>query len=513
MPVTATTVPTTSTSEPPTAPTTVGPPGGVPPSGGVPGPPAPPPAGLPAGPPTSDPTTSTIVGATPPVTGVPGVPTGGPPTTVPAAGTAVPEPAPIDVAPSVAAVNADVAQLAAISGYSKVQGDVTAAERRLAAAQGALRGAQGVRRELDRRASQASMRLVDARSHMAGLALAAYTGEAYASPGSGEASSPSGTVSTPGGVPPDLNADQTVLLSLVVQHTEAGFTEARRVLAHARAQSVRGAKAVDVAVSRVAGESQGVAAADAALDQARRAATAAGAASATAASAAEQAAVASSPSAGVVVAMSAAGSASPVPAAIPPDAPTILGPALVTAAELAAWYSSTGRAADTTVPIARLAADYLSAGRQTGVRGDLAFAQSVIETGYFAFPVGGQLTGTDNNFAGIGACDSCSHGWSFPTALIGVGAQEELLEAYATPGKVATPLIGSVGVGGCCRTWVALAGRWATSRTYGVAIMTVYKHILDWVISRRLVSAGLVAARAGHATPGTRTGGRSVSAK
>ena len=139
----------------------------------------------------------------------------------------------------------------------------------------------------------------------------------------------------------------------------------------------------------------------------------------------------------------------------------------------------------------QLAADYAAQGKATGVRDDLAFAQSIIETGYFSFPSYGQITPQDNNFAGIGACDSCRQGWSFPNAMDGVGAQLELLEAYASPKPVPTPLIGSVGVGGCCTTWTSLAGTWASSPTYGVAILTIYDQMLTWAIPRRLAQLRL----------------------
>jgi hypothetical protein len=173
--------------------------------------------------------------------------------------------------------------------------------------------------------------------------------------------------------------------------------------------------------------------------------------------------------------------------------PSILGPSTLSAAEIAGWFASTGRSEDAGVPISQLAQDYLSAGTATGVRGDVAFAQSVVETGNFDFPAGGQLTAADNNYAGIGACDSCATGLTFATPQTGVSAQEELLEAFASPVKVPTPLVGPVGIGGCCRTWVALAGTWASSLNYGVEILSVYKQMLDWAITSRLVAAGLEA--------------------
>ncbi|HLY81744.1 MAG TPA: glucosaminidase domain-containing protein, partial [Acidimicrobiales bacterium] len=121
-------------------------------------------------------------------------------------------------------------------------------------------------------------------------------------------------------------------------------------------------------------------------------------------------------------------------------------------------------------------------------RSDVAFAQSVIETGYFAFPVGGQVAGADNNFAGIGACDSCSHGWTFPDARTGVSAQIQLLDAYASTTPVATPLIGKVSVAGCCRTWAALTGVWATNPNYGYEVLSIYRQMVEWALPRRLAT-------------------------
>jgi hypothetical protein len=171
--------------------------------------------------------------------------------------------------------------------------------------------------------------------------------------------------------------------------------------------------------------------------------------------------------------------------------PAIMGPTALSVDELAGWYASTGYQANTTVPMATLAGMYLSTGKATGLRSDIAFAQSIVETGYFTFPSGGQVAGGDNNFAGIGACDSCAHGWRFPDAQTGVAAQIQLLEAYASPKKFPTPLVGRVGVAGCCPTWLALSGVWATATNYGYAILSIYKEILDWAIPQRLAAAGL----------------------
>jgi hypothetical protein len=170
---------------------------------------------------------------------------------------------------------------------------------------------------------------------------------------------------------------------------------------------------------------------------------------------------------------------------------SILGPPALSATELAAWFASTGRTANITVPLATLAALYQTNGAVYGVRDDIAFTQSIIETGYFGFPSGGQVRPTDNNFAGIGACDTCSSGRSFPDAGTGVAAQLQLLHNYASAVAAPGPLGLTVGPTGCCPTWMALTGVWATASNYGYAILTLYKHIVEWVLPRRSSGAGL----------------------
>jgi hypothetical protein len=80
--------------------------------------------------------------------------------------------------------------------------------------------------------------------------------------------------------------------------------------------------------------------------------------------------------------------------------------------------------------IARL---YVIEGNAEHVRGDLAFAQAVIETGSFKVAAG-------NNYSGIGVCDSCTDGYGFPTPLDGVRAQIQLLRNYADPDSRAANL-------------------------------------------------------------------------
>ncbi|HMK97984.1 MAG TPA: glucosaminidase domain-containing protein [Acidimicrobiales bacterium] len=161
--------------------------------------------------------------------------------------------------------------------------------------------------------------------------------------------------------------------------------------------------------------------------------------------------------------------------------PTILGPALLTTAQVQTWWASTGAVANATVPIGKLIYDYMREGGLTGVRADIAFAQSVVETGYFSFPRFGQDPASYNNFAGIGACDSCKHGFRYASAIMGVAAQQRLLEEYALPYQYPT-IFAQFGVAGTSQTWMALSGVWATNINYGYAILSVYQRMLEFVI-------------------------------
>ncbi len=127
------------------------------------------------------------------------------------------------------------------------------------------------------------------------------------------------------------------------------------------------------------------------------------------------------------------------------------------------------------MPLDELAQLYITEGENAGVRGDVAFAQSILETGGFNFPGGGQVLVNDNNFAGIGACDSCKHGFSFPTAEIGVRAQMQALRIYVDPDLTETtlkqplvmPKMLNLGFRGKVQTWWDLWGTWATGAFYG----------------------------------------------
>ena len=77
---------------------------------------------------------------------------------------------------------------------------------------------------------------------------------------------------------------------------------------------------------------------------------------------------------------------------------------------------------------------FLEEGKKEGVRGDIAFAQSLRETGFFKF--GGDVRPEENNFAGIGVVNNGAQGNTFKTQREGVRAQIQHLKAYASNKKL-----------------------------------------------------------------------------
>ncbi len=167
---------------------------------------------------------------------------------------------------------------------------------------------------------------------------------------------------------------------------------------------------------------------------------------------------------------------------------SVLGTSALNAAELAAWYNAQGYADLTAAPIAQLAGWYIQAGAAEGLRGDIAFAQAVLETGGFSSPDAVDL----NNYAGIGHCDSCAAGWPFPSPHAGVIGHLQLLRIFATtapaPRGAPPPVLpvltpAKQGRAGCCPTWESLAGVWASDPLYALSILTLYQSMLSFAAS------------------------------
>jgi hypothetical protein len=169
---------------------------------------------------------------------------------------------------------------------------------------------------------------------------------------------------------------------------------------------------------------------------------------------------------------------------VPPGQLSLLGGAALTADQLVGWFNSQGFADLTSAPVTDLARWYIQAGAQEGIRGDVAFAQAVLETGGFSSPDAVGLS----NFAGIGHCDSCATGWGFPSPQAGVIGQVQLLrifaDAGATPAGAPAPVLADLtparqGRAGCCSTVEALTGVWATDPGYAQQILEIYGQVLS----------------------------------
>ncbi len=174
-------------------------------------------------------------------------------------------------------------------------------------------------------------------------------------------------------------------------------------------------------------------------------------------------------------------------------ATAIRGQPVLGSEEMSRWFTGTrGNRSRATVPMAELARYYVEEGSSENIRGDIAFAQSILETGGFRFPDGGQVAPSDNNFAGIGACDSCASGRSYPSARIGVRAQMQLLRVYAQPGlrnsmlgnPAVDPRLDTHYLKGKVQTWAGLTGTWATARAYGDRIIEIFSEMLAWLTDR-----------------------------
>ena len=102
----------------------------------------------------------------------------------------------------------------------------------------------------------------------------------------------------------------------------------------------------------------------------------------------------------------------------------IMGEAQATAQQMALFCRSKNAEPKLTAcSLEELAELFLEEGKAEDVRGDIAFAQSLHETGYFKF--GGIVQPDQNNYGGIGALNGNSAGQaaSFPDPRTGVRAQ------------------------------------------------------------------------------------------
>ena len=131
---------------------------------------------------------------------------------------------------------------------------------------------------------------------------------------------------------------------------------------------------------------------------------------------------------------------------------------------------------------------YLSEGEAEGVRGDITFAQSCLETGNFTFS-GSAVTLEQNNFCGLGVTQRGKTGLSFESPQLGIRAQVQHLKAYASTDALVNEKIDSrfryVTRG--CAPYVEWLGQkenpqgkgWAAGEKYGEKILSILKAIME----------------------------------
>lgn len=130
--------------------------------------------------------------------------------------------------------------------------------------------------------------------------------------------------------------------------------------------------------------------------------------------------------------------------------------------------------------VEELAKLFIILGAKEGVRGDVAFAQALKETGYFRY--GGDVLPKQHNYSGIGTVGNGVKGHFFRSPHQGVTAQIQHLKAYASK-----EALNSIRVDprfhyvkrGSATTWPALHRKWAMQPkgNYGTEILSIYKEM------------------------------------
>ena len=186
----------------------------------------------------------------------------------------------------------------------------------------------------------------------------------------------------------------------------------------------------------------------------------------------------------------------------------VMGPSLLTASQLAHWYSLHHGSVQPRIPafsgypkndVAALAQVFIDDGKKEGVRGDMAFVQSQLETGWLGF-VGSQVPPDAYNYAGINATDNraplanCKHGDTPPSRCMGtpqrgVLVQIQLLRSYADPSAATLPgrlIYAPSDRAGKAPLWEYFGGNncpchkliWASANGYGIRIIQMYSQAL-----------------------------------
>jgi len=205
-----------------------------------------------------------------------------------------------------------------------------------------------------------------------------------------------------------------------------------------------------------------------------------------------------------------------------------MGPSELSAQQLADYVCHVSRCTPITsggtwkpeLSTVQLAQLYIDEGNLVGVRGDVAFAQSILETGWFAWPSSpwpeptghpddgtwpGAVLALDHNYAGLGAFNGTTVYMRKPTPTQGIRAQLQHLRNYAdanaTPTSLGAPFEPRIGYTsssflsfryrGQAPTWVQLDGQWAVpGTTYGQTILSIYNNMRTFAGLARVQASG-----------------------
>jgi hypothetical protein len=164
-----------------------------------------------------------------------------------------------------------------------------------------------------------------------------------------------------------------------------------------------------------------------------------------------------------------------------------MGTTTVTAAQLVAYYKSTGKTYPQTyndlgVNLETFCDLYIKEAKAEGVRAEVAFAQAMLETGHLQF--GKDVAVGQFNFAGLGATGNGVAGFNFATAYgnnatgiqMGIRGHIQHLKCYASSQALNNPTV-DPRWNDKLRTKALsveeLAGTWAADLTYAPKVKTI----------------------------------------
>lgn len=159
---------------------------------------------------------------------------------------------------------------------------------------------------------------------------------------------------------------------------------------------------------------------------------------------------------------------------------TIAGTAAIPKEHAVKFIQTSAPEAKLNCSVEKIVEHYYKEAEKEGIRGDVALAQALVETGFFKY--GGSVNYRQNNFCGLGTTSSAVRGASFRTPEIGVRAHIQHLLVYSSrklpKERIVDPRFDTVKklphLYATSQKWMDLSGRWAADKEYGTKVLTVY---------------------------------------